>query len=288
LAAVRGGDIWVIEPPPRNPTRITFDATQDNSSPVWSPQGERIVFASHRNGKWGLYVTQADGSGTDGELLLESELPKAPMSWSPDGKRLVYWMQDPKTQGDLWILPLEGDKKPVPFLTSSKNETHAQISPDGKWIAYTSELTGRKEVYVQPFPAGTGRWQISPDNGLGGDWPRWRKDSQELYYHALGNAGAYGVYTNGATILGPIYLASIKATGGSIEPGIPTELVRMLAVRIPHSGADYHTFAVSQDGMRFLLFQRALTTGTVTSQIGPEIPIQGLTVAMNLKALRQR
>jgi serine/threonine protein kinase/Tol biopolymer transport system component len=279
-----GGDIWVMEPPPRAPTRITFDATQDNSSPIWSPEGDRIVFTSKRNGKWGLYETRSDGSGTDGELLLESELPKAPVSWSPDGKRLVFWVHDPKTLGDIWILPMEGDKKPVPFLVSSRNETHAQVSPNGKWIAYTSELTGRKEVYVQPFPSGTGRWQISPDAGLGGDWPRWRKDSEELYYHALGNAGAYGVYTNGGTILGPVYAASIKAVGGSVEAGTPIEALRFLAVRFPHTGSDYHTYGVSADGQKFLAFQRVLTSSSATAQIVPEVPIPGLTVAMNWAA----
>ena len=284
-----GGDIWVFEPPPRAPTRITFDATQDNSSPVWSPDGTRIVFASHRNGKRGLYETRSDGSGTDGELLIESELPKAPISWSPDGTRLVYWVEDPKTLGDLWILPFDGDKKPVPFLASRKNETHAQISPDGKWIAYTSDLTGRKEVYVQPFPSGTGRWQISPDAGLGGDWPRWRNDSQELYYHALGNAGAYGPFTNGQAILGPVLAASIKATGSSIEAGSPKEVVRLLALRFPHPGGDYHTYDVSADGQRFLTFQRVVTSNSVGTQIAPEVPIQGLTVAMHwIEGLKNR
>ena len=276
-----GGDLWVMEQPPRTPTRITFDATQDNSSPIWSPDGTRIVFASKRKGKWGLYETRSDGSGTDGELLLESELPKAPMSWSPDGKRIVFWVHDPKTLGDIWILPLDGDRKPVPFLASSKNETHPQVSPDGKWIAYSSELTGRKEVYLQPFPSGTGRWQISPDEGLGGDWPRWRHDSQELYYHSLGNAGAYGQFTNGSAILGPVYAASIKATGGSIEAGSPKEAIRLLALRYAHAGSDYHTYGVSADGQRFLSFQQVITGATATAQIVPEVPIPGLTVAMH-------
>ncbi len=276
-----GGDVWVMEPPPRAPTRITFDASQDNSSPIWSPDGARIVFASRRNGKWGLFETRSDGSGTDGELLLESEQPKAPLCFSPDGTRLVYWVHDAKTLGDVWILPLEGDRKPVPFLASTRNETHAQVSPDGKWIAYTSELTGRKEVYVQPFPSGTGRWQISPDAGLGGDWPRWRRDSRELYYHSLGNAGAYGAYTNGAAILGPVYAVSITVTGGSIEPGTPREVIRMLALRYAHPGTDHHTYGVSDDGQRFLAFQRVLTTAGAAPQVVPEVPIPGLTVAMD-------
>lgn len=280
-----GGDIWVMEPPPRAPTRITFDATQDNSSPVWSPTGDRIVFASKRNDKWGLYVTRSDGSGTDGDLLIESALPKAPMSWSPDGKRLVYWVLDPKTAGDIWILPMEGtadERKPVPFLTSSKNETHPQVSPDGKWIAYTSELTGRKEVYVQPFPAGTGRWQMSLDAGLGADWPRWKRDTRELYFHSLGGAGAYGAYTTGLAILGPIYSATITVTGAtrqSIEPGIPKEVIRLLALRFPHGGVDYHTYDISADAQTFLSYRRVLTTTAVSSAILPEVPIQGLTVA---------
>jgi serine/threonine-protein kinase len=190
-------------------------------------------------------------------------------------------VHDPKTLGDLWILPFDGDKKPVPFLASTKNETHPQISPDGKWIAYTSELTGRKEVYVQPFPSGTGRWQISPDAGLGGDWPRWRNDSQELYFHSLGNAGPYGVYTSGQAFIGPVLAATIKATGGSIEAGIPKELFRFLALRFPHPGGDYHTYDVSADGQRFLTFQRVLTNAGPGAQITPEVPIQGLTVAMH-------
>jgi eukaryotic-like serine/threonine-protein kinase len=276
----KGGDLWVIEPPPQGQKRITFDATQDNASPVWSPAGDQIAFASKRNGKVGLYVTRSDGSGNDGDLLFESDLPKAPMAW-PDNKRLVFWMHDAKTLGDIWILPLDGDKKPVPFLASSKNETHPQVSPDGKWIAYTSELTGRKEVYVQPFPSGTGRWQISPDAGLGGDWPRWRKDSQMLYYHTLGNAGAYGAYTNGAAFAGPVLEVSIKAVGGAIEAGTPKEVLRFLALRYAHPGSDYHTYGVSADGQRFLAYQRVLTAGGATGQIVPEVPIPGLTVAMN-------
>ena len=276
-----GGDLWVMEPPPQSPKRITFDATQDNSSPIWSPEGDRIVFTSKRNDKLGLYVTRSDGSGTDGELLFESELPKAAMSWPSDGTRLVFWMHDPKTLGDIWILPMDGDRKPVPFLASSRNETHPQVSPDGKWIAYTSELTGRKEVYVQPFPTGTGRWQISPDAGLGGDWPRWRNDSQELYYHSLGNAGTYGPWTNGNAILGPIYAASIKAISGSIEAGTPKEVIRALALRFAHPGSDYHTYAVSPDGQRFLSYQRILTNASSAAQIVPEVPIPGLTVAMH-------
>ena len=165
----KGGDIIVLEPR-GSTTSLTFDASHHNSSPVWSPKGDRIVYSALEKGKWGLYQVLSSGSGTE-ELLYESESPKAPMSWSPDGQRIVFWTLDPKNGGDLWVLPLEGDKKPVPLIATPNNETHGQISPDGKWIAYTSNSTGRNEIYVQPFPTGSGRYQVSFH---GGDWPRWR------------------------------------------------------------------------------------------------------------------
>jgi Tol biopolymer transport system component len=282
-----GGDIWIMEPAPTAMRRITFDATQDNSSPIWSPGGDKIAFASNRSGKWGLYQIASDGSGAE-ELLFESELPKAPMSWSRDGKHLVFWVQDPKTAGDIWVLPMDGEKKPVPLIATVKNETHPQISWDNKWIAYTSDLTGRKEVYVQPFPSGTGRYQVSPDSGPGGDWPRWKRDTKELYYHSLDNVvlGA-GIFSAGDTFLGPIFSSSVTVNGSAFVPGTPTEALRVMAIRISH-GADYHAFDVSPDGQRFLTLQRVLTTDSATSQFGPELPTAGLTVAMNwMRALRK-
>jgi Tol biopolymer transport system component len=276
-----GGDIWVLEPPPRSPKRITFDASHDNSSPVWSPDGMWIVFASQRNGKSGLYRTHSDGSGGE-ELLFESDLPKAPMSW-PDDKRLVFWVQDPKTAGDLWLLPLDGDRKPVPLIASAANETHGQVSPDRKWIAYTSDRTGRKEVYVQPFPSGGGLYQISPDAGIGGDWPRWKREGKELFYHAIGGA-VTGAYANGSAIRGSIYSVPFSATGSAFEPVSPREVIRVFALRFAHSGGDYHTYDVSPDGQRFLSFQRVAATGAATNQFGPEVLTQGLTVAMHWTA----
>jgi Tol biopolymer transport system component len=276
-----GGDIWVMEQPPRAPTRITFDAKNDNSSPIWSPDGTKIVFVSQRNGKWGLYQTRSDGSGAE-ELLIESELRKAPMSWSSDGKRLVYWVQDPKTAGDLWVLPMDGDKKPEPFLVTPADETHAQISPDGKWIAFTSDQSGRKEVWVRPFPSGLGQWQISPDSStLGGDWPRWNRNSKggsEVFYHSIVST-APGVPPE--VIHGPIFSVAIKATSGAIEAASPQEVVRNLALRLAHSGGDYHTFAVSPDGQRFLVMQVVQPIGVTSGAFGTELRAPGLTVAMH-------
>jgi eukaryotic-like serine/threonine-protein kinase len=172
-----GGDIWVVDSANAQMRRLTFDASQENSSPVWSPDGTRIAFASLRGGKWGIYQKLASGTGNE-ELLTESELQKMPMSWSPDAKFLVYWLNDPKSGADLWVLPMNGERKPFPFLTDPSDQRLPQISPDGKWIAYRSNETGRQEIYVRPFPTGEGRWQISPN---GGSSARWRADGKELF-----------------------------------------------------------------------------------------------------------
>ena len=283
-----GGDIWVIEQPPRAPTHITFDAKADNSSPVWSPDGTKIAFSSQRNGKWGLYQTRSDGSGAE-ELLIESELRKAPMSWSPDGKRLVYWVQDPKTAGDLWVLPMDGDKKPVVFLATPADETHAQISPDGKWIAFTSNLTNRREVWVRPFPSGLGQWQISPDaSTFGGDWPRWKRDGKEIYYHSI-TSSIQGIYATTDEFLGPIFSVAVKITGTALEAASPQEVIRAMALRFSHPGGDYHTYDLSADGQRILVMQRVITNDVQTGQFGPELPTPGLTVAMHwMSALKKK
>ena len=269
----KGGDIYVIEPR-GSQTNLTLDAAQHNSMPIWSHDGERIAFASLRNGKWGIYQTHSRGSGTQ-EALYESDLPKAPMSWSPDGKRIVFWVQDPKTGGDLWVLTLE-DKKAAPLVATPFNETRAQISPDGKWIAYTSNSKDdRNEIYVKPFPSGSGGWQVSDK---GGDWPRWRRDTRELFFHAP-TTGAPLPYPFG----GPVYRVPVDTASGVFEPGSPREVLVFPALNIPHTGGDYSTYAVSDDGERFLALQYVLPAASAAGQIGPDT-YSGLTVALNWTA----
>jgi Tol biopolymer transport system component len=231
-----GGDIWLFESARRETmSRFTFDATQDNSSPIWSPDGSRIAFGSVRNGKWGIYQKSANGTGGE-ELLVESDLPKAPMCWSPGGKFIVYTLHDPKTGFDVWVLSL-GDKKPVPFLQTSFNERDPQISPNGKWIAYTSDETGRNEIYVRPFPTGEGKWQIS---SKGGWYPRWRRDGKELFYMET------------SVLPRNLISAKVNPAGPTFEYGDPAVLFESLYANAGH-GSPYEAFAVSPDGQRFLI-----------------------------------
>src|SRR5439155_18590961 len=117
------------------------------------------------------------GAGND-ELLLESPLTKNPTDWSSDGRFLMYSVQDLKTGSDLWVLPLGGDRKSFAFLNTKFSETQGQFSPDGRWVAYQSDESGRQEIYVRPFPAAAGQWQISTSGGI---QARWRRDGKELY-----------------------------------------------------------------------------------------------------------
>jgi Tol biopolymer transport system component len=234
-----GGDIWVTDLSRSTTSRFTFDASQENSSPIWSSDGTRIVYGSIRNGKSGLYQKMANNAGAE-ERLVESNGTNdttLPVSWSPDGSSIVYEVTDPKTAQDLWVLPSSGDRKPFPLLHMPFNESHGQISPDGKWFAYHSNETGRGEVYVQPFPSGAGKWQISTN---GGQFARWRRDGRELFYMSEASGGK-------------MMAVDIKPSGSTLEAGTPKELFDSPYINLAHPGGPYHTYAVSADGQRFLI-----------------------------------
>jgi Tol biopolymer transport system component len=169
-------------------TRFTFDASMD-SYPVFSPDSSRVAFQSVRDGIRNLYQKLTSGI-RDEELLLKSDEAKYPSGWSPDGRFLLYTVESPKTKYDVWILPIEGNQKqPILFQGTEFNETAAQFSPDGRWIAYVSDESGRYEVYVREFslgsdgkPEATVRHQISTG---GGSYPNWRDDGKELIYVSL-------------------------------------------------------------------------------------------------------
>ena len=231
-----GGDVWIFEKGNGTPSRFTFDGAQDNSSAVWSPDSARIAFASQRNGKWGLYVKLADNTRAE-EQVLESELPVMPMSWS--GDRLVYWTSDSKTGGDIWSVQLTGEKKPVPVLQTPADERNPTVSSDGKWIAYSSNESGRSEIYIRPFPEGPGRIQVSVNGGV---FPRWRRDGREVYFMSLVSLGA-------------MMASDIRVSGTAIQREVPRGLFQSFFIRGPHAGGHPHAYAVSADGQTFLVPQ---------------------------------
>jgi Tol biopolymer transport system component len=245
-----GGDNWVFDLVEGRLQRLTFDANQDNQSPIWSPDGTRIAFASHRGNRWGVYTKLADGTGAE-ELITESESIKAPMSWSPDGKLILY--NQIGKSGDIWAVPVTGDKKAFPVLESAADETFPQVSPDGKWLAYQSNETGRGEIYIRPFPEGPGKWQVSTD---GGAVPRWRRDGKELYFFTVPN----------------LMSSDVRVSGSSLQAGVPQVVFGLPASPNALIGHNFYLpVAIAPDGQRFLLSQPAavggLTTGGLADQI---------------------
>jgi serine/threonine protein kinase len=173
----RPANLWLLDVSRGTTSRLTAGAASD-LCPVWSPDGRRMIFSSMRSGLGDLYE-RAAGPAAGDQLVLKSADQKCPMSWSSDGRFVLYTNESPKTKGDLWVLPMTGDRKPVPFAVTSFNERDAQFSPNGAWVAYSSDESGRREVYVQSFSDQTARYQVSSG---GGERPRWRGDGKELFY----------------------------------------------------------------------------------------------------------
>ncbi len=183
-------NIWLLDLTRGTSTRFTFGSARDYN-PVWSPDGNRMVFSSDRDGSnTNLYQKLVSGTKEE-EVLLNSNESKMATSWSRDGRFLLYTVFHPGDTSDIWLLPLVGDKKPVPFVVSEFTTITPDFSPDGHWVAYMSNESGRMEVYVRSFSmnsAGTameagGKWQVSNGAGLMG--LRWRNDGRELYYRSI-------------------------------------------------------------------------------------------------------
>jgi eukaryotic-like serine/threonine-protein kinase len=207
-------------------TRLTFDAARDHD-PAWSPDGTQIAFVSNRIGeRFSLFRRPSDRSGDD-ELLVESNTGITAPDWSRDGRFLLY-TEAGATSADLWTVPLSGDRKPKRFLATPFLEDHGKFSPDGRWIAYTSNASGRDEVYVRQFPGAERFFKISRDGGSG---PRWRDDGRELFFLALD---------------GMLMAAGIEKTAKGLEPTVPQPLFHTGALR-------NFGYAVAKDGQRFLI-----------------------------------
>jgi Tol biopolymer transport system component len=247
-------DAWLLDLRRGALSRLTVDAGID-LFPTWFPDGRRVAFASTRKGAYDLYWKPVIGFGNE-ELLFADAQDKNPMDWSPDGRFLLYRVIDPKSGNDLWALSMDGNRKPVPVVQTNFDENLPQFSPDGKWIAYESNVSGRFEIYIQPFPGQGGQVQVSTN---GGAQVRWNRNGKELFYIAL----------DGRLMAVPIHLVANTQT---LEAGSP---IPLFATRV--GGALPFPFrqqyVVSSDGQRFLM-----------NTLADEAPSAPITVILNWKA----
>jgi len=243
-------DVWLTDLARNLSSRFTFSPAT-SSRPIWSPDGSRIAFVSSREGFGDIYEKSSSGAGQE-RAVFRSNQDKFLTDWSLDGRFLVFHTPGPKTGWDVWVLPMTGDRKPMAFAQTEFSEVQGQLSPDGRWMAYASDESGRMEVYVQPFPASGGKWQISTG---GGSQPRWRRDGKELFYVSADKR---------------LMAVEVKADA-TFEAGVPKGLfgTRFL----PAAASHLLSYAVAGDGQRFLV------TRLVEEE--PAIPI---TVVMNWTA----
>jgi serine/threonine protein kinase len=232
-------DVWVLDSLRGVRSRLTFDPAIDDP-PMWSPDGLRVVWASNRTGFFDLYIKPANGAGPE-QLLIKMGTPAGwPEDWSRDGRFLLYQIPGAKTGQDLWVAPLSSDgaspdRKPFPYLQSEFDEKHGRFSPDGHWVAYTSNESGRDEVYVQSFPLSGAKFQVSSSGGIE---PQWRKDGTELFYIA-----------DDRTLMA----VPVKLTGSPSEPLQVGQPKRLIPVPLVDTFIVGRSYEVSNDGQRFLM-----------------------------------
>jgi Tol biopolymer transport system component len=237
-------NIWLLGPSSETARRFTFAPTFEHS-PIWSPDGGRIAFDSYRAKPVHIYQKSLRGDREDN--LVRGENFKTPTDWSRDGRFLIYQSLDPQTHWDLWYVDLSGARTPVAFLRSSFNELGGQISPDGRWLAYTSDESGSWEVYVAAFPGPGGKWQVSSGGGTQAVWSR---DGNEIFYLGADRT-----------------MMAVAVRGGNDFIPLPPQ--RLFQTRARYTGN--RAFDVTADARRFLV-------STVTVEEKP-VPI---TVVLNV------
>ncbi len=241
--------VWLYDLSRDSLTRFTFEGNT-NFAPVWTPDGKRIAFISNKEGPQNVFWQLADGSGGL-ERLTTSEYTQSPTSWSPNGQLLAFFENNPTTGNDIWVLRM-GDASPAsgqvreaqPFLRTSFNETAPRFSPDGRWLAYVSEESGRYEIYVRTYPGPGGKWQISTE---GGAEPAWNPNGRELFYRR-----------------GNKMMAADIAPQPSFAAGKPRVLFEGLY--LPSQGTSPN-YDVSPDGQRFLMLKPTESAEAAPTQI---------------------
>jgi Tol biopolymer transport system component/DNA-binding winged helix-turn-helix (wHTH) protein len=239
-------DIWLLELERGVKERFTTDAAGE-VNPVWSPDRQRIAFTSNRDGAYDIYIKNI--TNPDTELLLRTGDPKSVSSWSADGKYLLYRVASPDTGYDIWALPFDDKGKPAkafPVVMTKAEEREAEISPDGKWIAYQSTFSGRSEIYIQSFPGVAATVAVSTN---GGAQVRWGSNS-ELFYIDL----------DGQLMSVPV---RYSPDGKDIRPGTPAALFSTGVGGAVHSN-DRQQYVVADNGNRFLMNTLSETTSPIT------------------------
>jgi serine/threonine protein kinase/Tol biopolymer transport system component len=241
--------LWQYDLSRETLTRFTFEGSV-NQNASWTPDGKRIAFVSSKDGPQNAYWQLADGSGGL-ERLTSSTYANVPMSWSPDGKLLVFIEVNPTTGYDIWMMrmsdPLTSSgqiRKALPFLRTPFNESAPHFSPDGRWLAYVSDESGRWEVYVQPYPGPGGKWQISTE---GGTEPLWNPRGRELFYRS-----------------GDKMMAVDITTQLGFAAGKPRMLFEEQYLLSPLTALNYD---VSSDGERFLMLKPSEQAQAAPTQI---------------------
>jgi Tol biopolymer transport system component len=221
--------IWLYELARDTLTRLTFQGNV-NLIGAWAPDGKQIAFQSNREGPPNIFWQLADGSGGL-ERLNASEYNQVPNSWSRDGQLLAFIEVNPTTGYDIWVLRMS-DRKAQPFLRTPFNEGAPRFSPDGRWLAYVSDESGRFEIYVQPYPGPGGKWQVSTEGGME---PAWNPNGRELFYRS-----------------GDKMMAVEITTQPSFSAGKPRVLFERPYQPTPGTFPNYD---VSPDGQRFLMLK---------------------------------
>lgn len=242
-ARLNSPDLWLYDLARGTSLRITSDPSTE-SSPRWAPDGSRLAFRSDRGGQNDIFLKSAGGTGPDEPFLTDTGNNKLPSDWSPDGAYVVYHQALENSGQDIWVVPTSGDRKARPFLQTPFNELQGRLSPDGRWMAYTSDESGNLEIYVRPFPSGAEKWLISTN---GGSDAVWRHDGKELFYLGVDRK-----------------IMSVRVNSGApFESDVPRPL---FDTQVGALNPDYRNqYAVSNDGNRFLV--NDLSEGSSSSPI---------------------
>jgi serine/threonine-protein kinase len=229
LAVSRDGDLWVSDLARQSMMRLTFNGA---TTSVWTPDARRLVWFFNQS----LFWQSADGTGAV-ERLTQTPV-NAPYGITPDGTRLVLRADGPGTGVDIMVLTLDGERSLTPLIRTPADERNAAISPTGQWLAYESNQSGQREIYVRPFPAvDPGQWQVST---IGGRHPMWGRGGREIFFRGLDGA---------------LFAVSVETSGaGTFRADAPA---RVLGTRYVVGGPfQPRQYDVSPDGTRFLMMQQ--------------------------------